>query len=607
MIDRIILECTKTNLEQRRNRFFLQGDPGAILAVELRHDTVDALTDACHALVDELRGANLGFAFPILRGADAARVWELRRAGLGLLSNLPGDAKPVAVVEDTAVRPEDLPAYIREFDAMLAERHSLRSVHYAHAGSGEIHLRPILNLKDPADVQRFRAVAEDTATLVRKYRGALSGEHGDGRLRAEFLRRMVGDEVYALFQHVKRTWDPRGIFNPGKIVDAPPMHTHLRYAPGQTIPAYETVFDFSRTQGILRAAEMCNGSGDCRKSHLIGGTMCPSYMATRDEKDTTRARANMLRHVLTEGRGRSEAFAATELHEVLDLCLSCKGCKSECPSNVDMARLKAECLQQTYDRTGVPLRSRIVAAYPRLMRWAAHAPALHNALVRGRAGRWLRRAVGFHVERSLPSLPPESLRAWFRRHTPAATAGRQGKVWLLADEFTDSVDAAIGIKAVELLEALGYAVDLAPVNETGRAAMSKGMLRQVARLAQKNVAALAGGVTAEQPLIGIEPSALLSFRDEYPDLLRGAEAQQAQDVAEHCLLFDEFIAREIDAGRIIAGDVRACGTGDQTSRPLPSESAGVPRPDRAHARTASRPSGPTDSLRLLRHGRVLRL
>jgi FAD/FMN-containing dehydrogenase/Fe-S oxidoreductase len=549
LIDHIILECTKSNLEQRKNRFFLQGDPGAILAVELRTDTATALAAACEALVADLRAANLGYAFPIVRGAEASRVWDLRRAGLGLLSNLPGDAKPVAVAEDTAVTPEDLPAYIREFDAMLAERHGLKSVHYAHAGSGEIHLRPILNLKDPADVRRFRAVAEDTAALVRKYRGSLSGEHGDGRLRAEFLRGMVGDEVFALFQRVKRAWDPHGIFNPGKIVDAPPMDTHLRYTPGQSTPSYATVFNFSGTDGMVRA-EMCNGSGDCRKTHLMGGTMCPSFMATRDEQDTTRARANLLRHVLTEGGGNPEVFGRADLHQVLDLCLSCKGCKSECPSNVDLARLKAECLHQNHEVQGIPLRSRLVAAYPRLMRLAALAPSLHNALVRGLPGQWLKRAAGFHPARSLPPLPAQTLRAWFRSHQPSTRADRRGRVWLLADEFTNSVDATIGIKAVEVLEWLGYAVDLAPVDETGRAAISKGLLRKAARLAQRNVSALADRVSAEKPLIGVEPSALLTYRDEYPDLLRGAEAEVARSIGEHSQLFEEFIVRELDAGRI---------------------------------------------------------
>jgi FAD/FMN-containing dehydrogenase/Fe-S oxidoreductase len=555
LIDRVILECTKANLEQSRNRFFLVGDPGAILVVELRAHDRRALDTACAAFEGELRAAGLGHAYPVLRDAEMNRVWELRRAGLGLLSNIPGDARPVAVVEDTAVAPEDLPAYIREFDAMLA-RDGLESVHYAHAGSGEIHLRPILDLKQPDDVRRFRTVAEKTADLVRRYRGSFSGEHGDGRLRGEFVRRMVGDEVYALFVQVKGTWDPEGVFNPGKIVDTPPMDAQLRYAPGRQTAEFPTFFDFSGTRGVLRAAEMCNGSGDCRKTHLAGGTMCPSYMATRNEKDTTRARANMLRQVLTARAGERRPFDSDDLREVMDLCLSCKGCKAECPSNVDMTRLKAEFLQHDHDAHGVPVRTRAVAALPTLLRIASRAPRLFNAIARSSAGRLAARVLGFHPARALPALPPTTLRRWFARHTPAAGAGRRGRVWLLADEFTDTLDAPIGIKAVELLERLGYAVELAPVRDSGRTALSKGLLRRAARIAARNVAALADRVSTEHPLVGIEPSALLSFRDEYPALLHDDPAARARALAPHCLLIDEFLAREAEAGRIGRTDFR---------------------------------------------------
>ncbi|MBS1661727.1 MAG: FAD-binding oxidoreductase, partial [Bacteroidetes bacterium] len=297
LIDHYILECTKDNIEQSKNRFFVQGDPGAILVVEFKKDTREEITAIAAKVEARMRAAGLGYHFPLLFGADTNKIWSLRKAGLGLLSNLPGDEKAVPVIEDTAVDVQDLPNYIRDFNEIL-KKYNLYSVHYAHAGSGEIHLRPIINLKTKEGNLLFRTIAEEIATLVKKYQGSLSGEHGDGRLRGEFIPQMVGEKNYQLFRQLKQTWDPENIFNPGKIVDTPPMNSNLRYEPGQQTPAFPTLFRFHQ-QDILQHAEQCNGSGDCRKTHLSGGTMCPSFMATRNEKDTTRARANILREFLT--------------------------------------------------------------------------------------------------------------------------------------------------------------------------------------------------------------------------------------------------------------------------------------------------------------------
>ena len=360
LIDKKILDCTKDNLEQTRNRAFVVGDPGAVLVVEVRDADRSKLDRDLDTIERSLREAGLGYAYPRLFGADGDRVWELRRAGQGLVNNLPGDAKPREIVEDTAVAVEDLPAYIAEFDRLLAEKYGIDCVHYAHAGAGELHLRPLFNLHTPEGLRMFRDVATDVAHLVKKYRGSLSGEHGDGRLRGEFIRTMLGEECYRLIERVKRIFDPEGIFNPGKIVDAPPMDTSLRIDPSSHPPARDTVFRFGDTGGILRAAEKCTGVGQCRKTQLIGGTMCPSYMATRDERHTTRARANVLRQALSDPAA-ADPWTRPELADVMDLCLSCKACKSECPSNVDMARLKAEWEQQRQDREGVPFRSRLVA------------------------------------------------------------------------------------------------------------------------------------------------------------------------------------------------------------------------------------------------------
>jgi len=548
LIDHYILECTKANREQRRNRDFVVGDPAAILLVEMRADEMAEAEAEVGRLTARLREAGLGTHFPVLRGEETGKVWDLRKAGLGVLSNVPGDAKPVAVVEDTAVHVSELPEYIRDFNALLA-KHRAECVHYAHAGAGELHLRPLLDLKSPGDRARFRALAEDSADLVKRYRGSLSGEHGDGRLRGELIPRVLGESCCAFLREVKRAWDPAVIFNPGKIVEAPPMDSSLRYDAGKETREFETVFDFSESRGILRGAELCNGSGDCRRTHLGGGTMCPSYMATRDEKDTTRARANILREILTRS-GRPNPFDSEEIREVMDLCLSCKGCKAECPSNVDVAKLKAEFLQHYYDANGVPLRSRLVGSFARAGRLASHLPWMWNFVFGNEPlARLAKRAVGFHPDRSIPLLHRRTLSRWMRgRPRGAASAGR--RVYLFNDEFTGINDVPVGRAAVELLERLGYEVVIPRHVESGRALLSKGLLRRARRIAIRNVELLAEVITGEAPLLGIEPSAILSFRDEYPELVPAGLRATARRLGERCLMIDEFIAREVDGGRI---------------------------------------------------------
>jgi FAD/FMN-containing dehydrogenase/Fe-S oxidoreductase len=554
LIDRHILECTKSNLAQQRNRDFVVGDPGAILVVEIHRDTREAAEAEVRALIADWQAAGYGYAYPVLWNSDGNKVWELRRAGQGLMSNVVGDAKPREVVEDTAVDVRDLPNYIAEFDELLRTKYGIDCVYYAHAGSGELHTRPLFDLKTPEGLKMFRGVATDIAMLVRKYRGSLSGEHGDGRLRGEFIPLMVGEHCYQLMREVKAVFDPDHILNPGKIVDTPPMDSSLRHEPGHQTPDYETVFDFSETLGVLRAAEKCNGSGDCRKGPLAGGTMCPSYMATREEKHTTRARANILRQMLTHPRDAARPFDSEEIKEVMDLCLSCKACKSECPSSVDIAKLKAEFLQHYYDSHGVPLRSWIVSRFTDSARLASLAPWLYNAVLQTPALRRItNRMLGFHPERTMPRLNRTPLHRWFAKRTPLQPLrAKQGRVHLFCDEFTDYNDLDAGIATVELLELLGYEVNLPDHVESGRASFSKGLIRRAKSFADQNVRLLAPLVSKEEPLIGIEPSAILGFRDEYPVLVDPALRPAARVIAPHCLMLDEFIAREADAGRIDA-------------------------------------------------------
>ena len=551
LIDRTILECTKGNAEQTRNRSFVVGDPGAILVVEVRHADPAALARALDGVERALHAARIGHAWPRLLGDDANKVWELRRAGQGLVQNIPGDRKPREIVEDTAVAIEDLPAYIADFDRLLGEKYGIECIHYAHAGAGELHLRPLFDLRTAEGLRMFRDVATDVAALVKRYRGSLSGEHGDGRLRGEFIRFMVGDACYEKLVAVKRLFDPAGILNPGKIVDTPPMDTRLRIVPGEPEPRHETVLDFSAVGGVLRAAEKCGGVGQCRKSAAMGGTMCPSYMATRDEKDTTRARANVLRQALAGQAGSpgSNPWTTPELAEVMDLCLSCKGCKSECPSNVDMARLKSEWEQHWMDAKGVPWRTRLVAGSARAFAAASRVAWLHNALASAPGtSHLIKWAMGFSQRRSLPRVHGTRLSAWWRGRPRAP--GRLGRVHLFCDEFTDTLDAPVGIRAVELLERLGWEVVIPDHVASGRPQISKGLLREAKVLAGENVRRLDGVVTDEAPLLGIEPSAILGFRDEVPDLVEGALVPAAKRLAGRALMVEEFLAREAAAGRI---------------------------------------------------------
>jgi FAD/FMN-containing dehydrogenase/Fe-S oxidoreductase len=547
LIDNYILERTKGNIEQRKNRFFIQGEPAAILVVELALETREAIDQLAAELETDMRKEGYGYHFPVIYGTDISKVWALRKAGLGLLSNVPGDKKPVAVIEDTAVNPAVLPDYMKDFRELLVTL-DLECVYYAHIATGELHLRPVLDLKDPKDVELFHTVALETAKLVKKYRGSLSGEHGDGRLRGEFIPLMLGEHNYNLLKKIKKTWDPEGIFNPGKITDTPRMNSSLRYEPGVKTKEIDTVFDFSESLGIVRAAEQCNGSGDCRKSEQFAGTMCPSYQATRDENTTTRARANILREFLTRSE-KTNPFDHQEIYEIMDLCLSCKGCKSECPSNVDIAKYKAEFLQHYYDANGVPLRTKMIAYITAFNKLGSVLPAFYNFFLKNPfLSGLMKKMLGFAPGRSIPLLYKTTLRSWHRKNNGNPANGKL--VYLFADEFTNYNDVEVGISAIKALNKLGYLVEIPDVTESGRTFLSKGLIRKAKKIAEQNISLLSPLITSDSPLIGIEPSAILTFRDEYLDLARGELKVKAGVLAKNCLLFDDFIMNEFNAGQI---------------------------------------------------------
>ena len=536
LMDGKILELCRNNPTQDRNRFFIQGQPAALLIAEFNGPDMERRADA---LERDLLDQGLAYHCSRVFGPDISRVWALRKAGLGVLTGVKGDDKPIGVIEDTAVAPERLPQYLDEFQQMM-QRLGLQCVYYGHISTGELHLRPVLNIKDPRQRQLFRQVAEETALLVRKHRGSLSGEHGDGRLRGEFIPLLYGEAVYQLMRQVKQCWDPDGIFNMHKIVDAPPMDQSLRYDVGQTYLCPDT--------DLMCRIEQCNGAGDCRKSNAIGGTLCPAYKVSHDELQSTRARANVLRELLT--RGLPDGADTTPLiEEVLYSCLACKGCKGECPSNVDMTRIRSQVLQMLYRQHGTPFRSWMVARMAVIQRLGHLVHPIYNLLA---SARWsssiIKGIVSFAPQRAIPTLSPRTMRQLVKAQPTPAPADKT--VLLFADEFTDLLEAQLGLTFARLLTALGYRVVIPRHQESGRAAMSKGCLDLAAHYARHNVEALAPLVSDQTPLVGIEPSCILSFRDEYPHLVPPALRERAETLSRNCLLFDEFIMREVARGNI---------------------------------------------------------
>ena len=548
MMDKTILDCTKNNKTQTENRQFIQGDPQAILMCEVKAENLTAVQLQVKALINTLKNSGLSYANVSLENKEIDKANALRKAGLGLLGNIIGDKKAVACIEDTAVALPDLSQYINEFTALM-KGYKQDAVYYAHAGAGELHLRPILNLKKEEDVVLFRKITTDVASLVKKYKGSFSGEHGDGIVRAEFIEYMIGSTNYELLKRIKFAFDPQNIFNPGKIVNAFPMDKNLRYQVDRKEPEVATFLDFTASQGILREAEKCNGSGDCRKLPEFGGTMCPSYRATRDEKDTTRARANALREYLTNSE-KANKFNHDELKQVFDLCLSCKACASECPSSVDVASLKAEFLYQYQKANGTSLRTKLFAYNNKLNTIGSKLPKITNFMFSNRfTSSILKKTIGVANKRSLPLISSNSLYKEFQLIKNKNIDLKIIKtIYLFNDEFTNYLDTAIGVDAIALLQALNYEVKLINNSESGRSFLSKGLLEQAKKVANDNVTLYKDIISNKTPLLGIEPSAILSFRDEYLKLVDDKDSAKA--IAKNTFLIEEFISNEIVCGNI---------------------------------------------------------
>jgi FAD/FMN-containing dehydrogenase/Fe-S oxidoreductase len=534
VMDKFILDHTylSPNL-QRARETFIEGDPGAVLCIEFYDDAKEKLPSRLDACEHDLVRNNFGYRyFHALELPEQARVWNLREAALGLSMTMKEDSKSLSFVEDTAVAPEKLRDYIDRFMQLIA-KHGTKAGVYAHASVGCLHVRPVVNMKTEAGVRKFEAIANDVADLVLEFGGALSGEHGDGLVRSPFMKKMFGPVIYDAFRTIKRTFDPEGIFNPGKIVDSPPITENLRFGAGYVSPNPRTFFDYSEYGGMGGAVEMCSGLGVCRKT--LEGTMCPSYMATREETHTTRGRANVLRLAMG-GKLSSAGLGDKGVYEALDLCLECRACKAECPVGVDMARFKSEFLAGYWQTYGTPLHAQMLGNVRTFAKLGSPFASIVNWMSAIKPVRMLNEAIfGIDQRRTLPALSSRTFASQVRnRSKPDAN------VLLFNDTFTNFYDPEIGVAVWDVLDATGLTVGLAPNHCCGRPLISKGLLTKARTQAMRNTESLYAAASAGKKIVFCEPSCLSAVREDAPSLLRGEDQKRARVVADACVLFEEF-------------------------------------------------------------------
>jgi len=546
LIDDLILQAGRRNATLARACSFIPGDPGGMMAVEFMGDDAEGVLNAVEALA--MDGDVIGRAVHVVKllGAEAqVALWNLRKSGLGLLMSQPGDEQAYAFIEDTVVEPRRLQEYIARLRGIL-DREGVRAGCYAHASVGCLHVRPVLNLKTDTGVATMKRIAETVFDLALEFRGTISGEHGDGIVRSSWLEKMYGERLIQAFREVKALFDPYGRLNPGKIVDPLPMTDNLRYGGGFAKSEVKTTLDFSLHDGPAGLAGMCSGVGQCRQT--LTGTMCPSYVATLDERHTTRARANALRVALSN-RGLLSGLGDDALDEVMDLCVSCKACKSECPTGVDMARLKSEFRSARNLRDGAPRRARLIADAPAYLARAARFPQLVNLVSQSRVARHLfERRYGLDARVPPPKLAGRSFRDWYKQHRrvrrpDAGSLGSRGAVIYFVDTWTNYITPTVGIAAVSLLEAAGFDVHCPKAYCCGRPAISQGLLSEARQLARWNIVGLASSLDADVPILFTEPSCWSAFVDEYPQLV---PAPLARRVAARSHLLDSFLRRVLE-------------------------------------------------------------
>ncbi len=547
VMDDFILSHARQNaaLDAQR-RAMVSRDGSALLCVEFYGDHIDELASRIDALERDLRASSFAHRFQrVMKPAEQARVWAFREASLGLSMAMTGDGKAVSFVEDTAVAPEKLRDYIARFVQLVERHHTVAGV-YAHASVGCLHVRPVVDLKTADGVAKFESIANDVADLVLEFGGALSGEHGDGLVRGAFNEKMFGSELYQAFRTVKATFDPAGLFNPGRVVNTPPITSYLRFGAGYETPDPPTAFDFSDHGGFGRAVEMCSGVGQCRKKQ--DGTMCPSFMVTQEEAHSTRGRANVLRQAMN-GRLGDADLTDQAVREVLDLCLECRACRTECPVGVDMARFKSEFLSGYWERHGTPLRARALGNVAQLARWGSRFAPFANAMASSALGRRLtEQLLGIDRRRVPPQWSRPTFSARVQRRTAPSTTSLRRAV-LFADTFTEYADPDIGVAAFEVLERAGIGCALVSHACCGRPLISQGLLDEARALALHNTLALHPVAERGEAIVFLEPSCLSAVREDGPALLSGEAARKARDVADCAVLFEEFLERELSAGR----------------------------------------------------------
>jgi len=543
IMDGFILDNTKQSAAlDRLRRTFIEGDPAALLCVELYDDEANNLPPRLEAIERDLRARRFGYRyFHALDLPTQATIWSLREAALGLSMAMKEDAKSLSFVEDTAVAPEKLRDYIDRFLGIVKRHHTTAGV-YAHASVGCLHVRPVINMKTADGVRTFESLANDVADLVLEFGGALSGEHGDGLVRGPFMEKMFGTTLYEAFRSVKRTFDPDGIFNPGKIVDCPPMTRNLRYGAGYLTPRPETFFDYDEYGGMGGAVEMCSGLGVCRKT--LDGTMCPSYMATKDESHSTRGRANVLRLAMA-GRLNESGLGDEGVKEVMSLCLECRACKAECPVGVDVARFKSEFLADYWKRHGTSLRARVLGHIHDLSHWGSRFAPLSNAIAQSAPVRWLNEQfLGLDSRRKPPAWASTTFTERLAKESVGGTSAETSagpRTFLFNDTFTNFYNPDIGIAGANVLRAIGRPPMLAPNGCCGRPLISQGLLAEARALAARNVAALYPLAERGDRFLFFEPSCLSAVREDGPSLLRGEDQRRARRVAEASVLFEDFV------------------------------------------------------------------
>lgn len=551
LLDKYIVELSRENLQYRKYLDFVEGAPAALLIVEFSVDQQEQIDDALQLLEQKVRGApGLQKILKAELPEQRAQIWNCREAGAPLLLSIPGARKPIAFVEDAAVEPAKMPEFTQRFRQIL-DRYGVKGSYYGHASVGCLHIRPMIDTKSAADLERLKSISDEVAKLVHEFHGSMTGEHGDGLSRSYHNPLLFGPKLFAAFQEVKRLFDPREVMNPEKIVGTPSPIENLRYGPAYRPLDITTFQDFSKEErfaeapgkGFLAAAEMCNGSGVCRKTHT--GTMCPSFMVTQDEEHSTRGRANALRLALS-GQLPEGSLTSRRMYDVMDLCLMCKGCKAECPSNVDVAKLKVEFLGHYYQEHRVPIGTLAQANVAWLNRLGSATAPFSNWMSRLPGSAWLtERILGVDRRRTLPQFARISFSQWFRRHVPHANAGTRGTVVLMDDCLTSFCEPNINRSGVQLLEQAGYRVELAGLWCCGRPFISKGLVDQGKRLAQRNVYKLAGYVERGWPILGCEPSCLLTLADEYPDLFPSTATER---VKQNAFLLDGWLAEKMESG-----------------------------------------------------------